>query len=602
MKKLINLCLILTAMFVTTSCKDYLDQVPDDVITIDKIFQSKVNTDRFLANIYNTLPNEHAQRFVGTTNSGPWNAASDDSEYTWDFNYANNMNRSVWANTDGTVAGYWTNYYRGIRNASYFMANIDGANASEVTDLMKTTYKAEARALRALYYFFLVRMYGAVPLIGDQVLDLDAPIEDLKLSRTPFDECIAFIVSELDIAYNDLPYLPANDEFGRITKGIVKAYKAQALLLQASPLFNGNPDYASVANRDGTPLYSQSVDVAKWTEAANAAKAFLDEFVPNYYDLYTVTNADPFQAAYLACRNVMTVDWNKEWIFARSNSGNNMQYDRTPKHVGFPSAAQGGGAHGATQSIVDAYYMRNGLPIENAASGYVSSGFVSFRAPFDVANRTTYAAYTNREPRFYVGITYNGAYWLNQANSSTAVVSNFNYNGNSGRVQSTSDVTPTGYTVRKNVAANNNNRGALLLRLANVYLDYAEALNESSPGNADILRYLNLIRTRAGVPVLGSTGIPVPASQEAMREAIRRERRVELSFESVRYFDTRRWKIAATTDNGPIYGLNLQGDGDAFYQRTVIENRIFRANRDYLFPIPNNEILKNENLVQNPGW
>ncbi|TDS13898.1 RagB/SusD family nutrient uptake outer membrane protein [Sphingobacterium paludis] len=602
MKNIINICLILFTISIASSCKNYLDQVPDDVITIDKIFQSKVNTDRFLANIYNTLPNEHAQRFVGTTNAGPWNAASDDSKYTWDFNYANNMNRSVWANTDGTVSGFWTNYYRGIRNASYFMANIDAANSAEVTDLMKSTYKAEARALRALYYFFLVRMYGAVPILGEEVLDLNAPIEDLKLSRTPFDECIAFIVSELDIAYANLPYLPVNDEFGRITKGVVKAYKAQALLLQASPLFNGNPDYASVVNKDGTALYNQSVDAGRWATAATAAKEFLDEFVPNYYDLYTVANADPFQAAYLACRNVMTVDWNKEWIFARANSGNNMQYDRTPKHVGFPSAAQGGGAHGATQSIVDAYFMRNGLPIENPASGYMSSGFVSFRAPFDVANRTTFAMYANREPRFYVGITYNGSYWLNQANSSTAVISNFNYNGNSGRVQSTSDVTPTGYTVRKNVAANGNSRGALLLRLANVYLDYAEALNESSPGNADILRYVNLIRSRAGVPLYGSADIAAPTSQEGMREAIRRERRVELAFESVRYFDTRRWKIAATTDSGPVYGLNLQADGDAFYQKTLIETRIFRPERDYLFPIPNNEVLKNENLVQNPGW
>src|SRR5690349_18379379 len=88
-------------------------------------------------------------------------------------------------------------------------------------------------------------------------------------------------------------------------------------------------------------------------------------------------------------------------------------------------------------------------------------------------------------------------------------------------------------------------RHMVLMRLAQVYLDYAEALNESEPGNADILKYLNLIRERAGVPQYGtSTDLAIPATQAAMRQAIRMERRVELAFECVRYFDTRRWKIA----------------------------------------------------------
>ncbi|UIR56031.1 RagB/SusD family nutrient uptake outer membrane protein [Sphingobacterium sp. SRCM116780] len=582
-------------------CKNYLDQVPDDVITVEDIFKSKANTDKFLANIYSTIPNELVQRFTNYANGGPWTAASDEAKYTWDFNYANNMTSSVWSNTDGVVAGFWNNYYEGIRNASYFIQNIDNANPVEVTSVMKSTYKAEARALRALYYYYLVRTYGAVPLIGEQVLDINAPIADLKLARTPFDACIDYIVSELDEAYKELPYTPSNSEYGRITKGVVKAYKAEALLLKASPLFNGNSEFSAIKNPDGTALFSATADKQKWTAAAAAAKAFIDEFVPTYYNLYQVTNADPFVAAYLSCRNVMTVDWNQEWIFARSNSDNNTQYDRTPKHVGFPSAAQGGGALGATQGIVDAYFMQNGLPTTDANSEYSEVGFANYKAPYDVTERTTFKMYVNREPRFYVGITYSGSYWLNQANSSSPIISLFNYSGNSGRSQSASDVTPTGYTVRKNVSSNDNARGALLLRLANIYLDYAEALNESSPDNADILKYVNLIRKRAGIPGYGEGNVPLPAGQVAMREAIRKERRVELAFENVRYFDTRRWKIAEGTDNGPIYGMNLNADGNDFFKRTLIETRIFKK-RDYLFPIPNNEVLKNENLIQNVGW
>ncbi|MEJ5146161.1 MULTISPECIES: RagB/SusD family nutrient uptake outer membrane protein [unclassified Sphingobacterium] len=595
--------MIIAALALTSfnGCKNYLDQVPDDVITVEDIFKSKTNTDKFLANIYSVIPNELVQRFTNSGNAGPWTAASDEAKYTWDFNYANNMISSVWSNTDGVVAGFWNSYYEGIRNASYFIQNIDNANPVEVTSVMKSTYKAEARALRALYYYYLVKTYGAVPLIGEEILDINAPLSDLKLARTPFDACIDYIVDELDEAYKELPYRPNNNEYGRITKGVVKAYKSEALLLKASPLYNGNADFASLKNPDGTALFSATEDKQKWQIAATASKEFIDEFVPTYYDLYQETNADPFVAAYLSCRNVMIIDWNKEWIFARSNSGNNAQYDRTPKHVGFPSAAQGGGALGATQAMVDAYFMKNGLAVTDSKSEYSEVGFVNYKAPYDVADRTTFKMYVNREPRFYVGITYSGSYWLNQANSSTPVISWFNYSGNSGRSQSTSDVTPTGYTVRKNVGTNGNNRGALLLRLANIYLNYAEALNESSPGNADILKYVNLIRKRAGVPGYGEGDIAIPAGQAAMREAIRKERQVELAFENVRYFDTRRWKIAENVSGGPVYGMNLNADGNDFFKRTVIETRIFKK-RDYLFPIPNNEVLKNEKLIQNVGW
>jgi hypothetical protein len=315
------------------------------------------------------------------------------------------------------------------------------------------------------------------------------------------------------------------------------------------------------------------------------------------------TNGDPFMQAYLSCKNVVLQDWNKEWIFGRTRSTNYSQYDRTPKHVGFPSQTQGGGALGVTQTMVDAYYMANGLPITDPASGYVETGFSDYQAPFDVQARSTFNQWVNREPRFYVGVTYNRSYWLNQYSSPTPVITIMEFSGNSGRIQSTSDVTPTGYIVRKNVALNGNNRGVVLLRLANVYLNYAEALNEYDPGNTDILKYLNLVRKRAGIPEFGNDPgqIPAPAGQAAMREAIRAERRVELAFENVRYFDTRRWLISEQTNNGPFYGMNLAANGNAFYEKTVLEVRTFQQ-RDYLWPIPNNEVLKDPNMVQNTGW
>lgn len=597
--------LILSAVLALgiTACNKYLDQVPDDILTIDDIFKSKTNTDNFLANIYFSLPNELQQRFTGNQNSGAWYAASDESKYTWSFNYTNNMNTGAWASTDGEVETYWTNYYKAIRNASYFVQNIDNANSVEVNDGFKKQYKAEARALRAMFYFFMVKIYGPVILLGEAPIDINTPADQLQFKRSHIDTCINYIVSELDKAAADLDAsVPGGTEFGRITSGVAKAYKVEALLLAASPLWNGNADYANFKNPDGTPLVSTTYDAAKWTKAAAAAKEFLDTYVLSQYSLYTASGPDAFTAAYNACSQVTTTEWNQEWIYARSNSGSYMRYDRTPFHAGFPAEQHGAGANGATQAMVDAYFMANGLPISDAGSGYVASGFSNFKAPFDNAARNTYNQWVNREPRFYVGITYNNSYWLYQTGSNP-IITNMEFKGNSGRSQSTSDVSPTGYIVRKDVMPNDNGRGALMLRLANIFLDYAEALNESSPANADILKYVNLIRQRAGIPQYGSGEgmIPAPASQDAMREAIRAERRVELAFESVRYFDTRRWKIAKTTNNGPIYGMNMNGDGTAFYQKTQIENRIF-TDKDYLFPIPNKQILINPNLAQNPGW
>lgn len=590
------------SLFLTTSCSGFLDQIPDDVLTEQDIFQSRNYVNNYLAQIYANIPNEMAQRFLGSQFSGAWTAASDEAKYTWDFNYANNMNKSTWSTTDGEVATFWDNFYKSIRNSTDFIAKIDDANPEEVNAALRSRYKAEARALRAMYYFWLVRLYGPVPL-NNTAIAVDAPLDQVLMARNTMDECIDFIVSELDLAYVDLPTIPVNSEYGRITKGMAKAFKQQALLLAASPLFNGNTDLADLVNNDGTPLINQSYDQNKWKLAADAAKEFIDEFVPTTYDLYVEPHADAFMQAYNSTRYVMSREWNSEWIFARPNSANYSQYDRTPKHVGYTSDVQGGGALGATQKMVDAYYMANGLPITDPASGYQKSGFTDFKAPFDSQQRSTYAQWTNREPRFYVGITYNNSLWLNQGSNDGEVITVMELSGNSGRKQSTSDVSPTGYIVRKNVVTNDNSRGSVQLRLAQIYLDYAEALNEYEPNNPDILKYVNLVRERAGVPIYGAgeKQIQAPASQQAMREAIRRERQVELAFENARYFDARRWKTAATEFAGDVYGMNMYADGDAFYENTRIETRVFRQ-RDYLWPIPNNEILKNDLMVQNPGW
>ena len=151
-------------------------------------------------------------------------------------------------------------------------------------------------------------------------------------------------------------------------------------------------------------------------------------------------------------------------------------------------------------------------------------------------------------------------------------------------------------------------RPVIVYRLGEAYLNYAEALNECEPGNQQILTYLNKIRERAGVRqyTTGATDenfIHVNLSdQEEMRRLIHAERRVELCCEGIRYDDLRRWKEAETVLNGDFYGMDYNGkDATSFYKRTVYQTRVYKK-AYYWFPIHQNEIDKNINLVQNPYW
>lgn len=615
--KLIIFSIIITTLIVG-SCKKFLDQIPDNILREEDIFESMVNTRSYLAQVYANVPDEFSARFAPNNYAGPWTGASDEANY-WSLSWvmSNSLNQSTWDNNIGGT--YWINWYKPVRTATDFIKKIDGANPDEVTPLIKGHYKGEARALRAIFYYWMMRLYGPVIILPNEV-PVEGTGDDIFFPRSTFDECVDYVVKQLDSAYVEIKQsvegspqrhdepLSFNNvkEWGRVTTGVCKAYKVQVLMLAASPLFNGNPELASLKNKDGTQLINQTYDPNKWNLAVAATREFLNEFDPTTYSLYKVSDPDPYVAAYKSCKNVIVTDWNSEWIFGKSmaNTGD-YWYDITPKLVGYESSVgKGAGFLSVNQSMVDAYSMRNGLPITDPNSGYVSSGFSNFKSPYDVRERSTFNQWVDREPRFYVGVTYNKSYWQNQGGSSREVVPVFEYSGNSGKVQSAWDVTSTGYIVRKQLANSSNaSRGWVYLRLAQIYLDYAEALNEAEPGNADILKYVNLIRERAGVPQYGTgaNALPAPATQQAMREAIRHERMVELAFENVRYFDVRRWKIAEETMGADVYGMNVYADGNDFYKKTLVQKRRF-LQRDYLWPIPNDEILKDKYLVQNPGW
>lgn len=576
-----------------TSCKKFLDQVPDDRITIEQVFQKKGPSEQYLANVYNYITDEANQ-----WSNSPWNANSDEMDATWskypiyDLNIGNMSAGNV-------LFDRWGNYYRGIRSATYFMNHIDNNAEILATDgqPLIEQYKAEARFLRAYFYFLLMRQYGPVVIIGETAIAADASADAMQLPRSPFDSCVAYVAGELDKAAAVLPRVPSSNgqesdiEYGRATTGMALAVKARLLLYAASPQYNGNTDFSGFTNPAGEPLISQTYNQQKWKQAADAAKAVIDLGI---YHLYTDPGGDPVRSY----QGIFLQAWNKEQIFNRkSNSLANTDVHCMPRQAG------GWCGVGPTQEQVDAYFMTDGKTIQES-SLYSESGFTT------VNGVPVYNMYVNREPRFYASVTYNNALFQGGTMTSAQAV-NFYANGPNGKNGHPTDWTKTGYLVRKNVAPQTNNgsggngtvfnRPLCLFRLAEIYLNYAEALNEADPGNPDIVTYLNLVRNRAGIPEYGSPGLPVPGSQADMRARIWQERRVELAFEGHRWFDIRRWKIAPRV-MGSLHGMNINKDDNSFYNRVVATEHLFRDPASYWWPISQYDLDRSRLIIQNPGW
>jgi hypothetical protein len=584
MRRISGLFLI---MALVASCSDFLDQVPDDRQTIEEVFRKKNTTEQYLANVYSYVRDEANQ-----WEANPWTANADELIPAWTKYPTFQINIGNWDQAN-TPFSFWGDYYKGIRSATYFINHIDDNDElRNLNPALIAQYKAEARFLRAYFYFMLMRQYGPVVLVGDDVLAVDAPVEDLQLARSPFDECVAYVTAELDAAATELPLQSEAIDYGRVTKGAALAIKARMLLYAASPLYNGNTALAGFSNAGGANLISQTYDAGKWQKAAEAARAVID--MPQYV-LYKDAGGDPVRSY----RGIHLEPWNNEVIFARKGNGlGDLDVHSNPRQAG------GWCGMAPTQEIVDDYFMNDGLPIKNesfatASPAYSETGFTG----------GIYNMYINREPRFYASITYNKSLWDGGSLNAPASI-NFEFNGPNSPAGHVSDWSRTGYLLRKGISEITNagsggsgeryNRPLVLCRLGEIYLNYVEALNEYDPGNADILTYLNRVRERAGVPQYGS-GIPAPGSQAAMREAIRRERRIELAFEYHRWFDIRRWNELEKYAGHAMHGMDIFSSGDDFYKRVVAQERPYRF-AYYWFPIRQYELDRAKLIVQNPGW
>ena len=525
---------------------------------------------QMLTNVYSSMPSYAGFTSATADGQAMRDCASDDAEYGITNAKVQNLNNGTWSATN-TYDDAWS-LYNGIRAANGFITNFETVDLSRFSSLanyenqMKQMryYPYEARVLRAYYFFELARRYGdiAMPL---EVLTVE---QANTIAQTPFDEVIKFIVAEctecashLPLSYTGVP----QSEIGRVTQGFALAVKTKALLYAASPLHN------------------PSGDVEKWKAAARAAKEVMD---------LGVYSLDP---AYI---NNTT---SNELILARMNAAAqpfelyNFPYRFT---FGNRSLALIAGGNYPTQNLVDAFETAGGYKVTLGANGWQSDD-----PAFDPAN-----PYANRDPRFARTILADGMAFKG------SVIESF-VGGADDRAVSLGG-SATGYFVRKYLQENANfdptQTGAaaymhhwVLYRYAETLLTYAEAMvNAFGSGTytdgefpVSALDALNQVRANASMPEI------VSGSKEELLERIRNEWRVEFAFEDHRFWDVRRWKLDPATTQTSIYGVQIvrNSNGMKSYYRRLVETRTWR-DAMYLYPIPQSELFKNTNLVQNAGW
>lgn len=620
----------MAGVWLTTSCEDFLDRQEDEKLTFDKIWESGSDTRRYWITTMSFIPHEIRDGYLG--DKDPYLGASDEATCSFDrqYRYINfgSWNASKVPYYDAIGMG---KYYKGIRECNIFMQNVDRCSDPKTSKEQLAQWKVQTRFARAYYYFLMMRIYGPVFLVGDELLDFTASGESLYRPRNTWEQCVDYVVGELQACTDSQAMTDGwinTNEYGLATKGTCQALIARLKLYAARDLFNGNTTYAKVKNPEtpafpelsGVNLFPQQYDANKWLEAANAAKLLLDNTL---YKLYRDGDGkDPYKNYY----GITQVNWNSELIWS---SGYCDRGQLTS--VMTPAALGNYGGVGPTQQQVDAYAMKNGRypisgysktgdPIIDAESGYPENEFdkTTWKYP-EWGGTKTYDLeapnmYKDREPRFYINVFFSGDYWHHGTNKTKI---SFAKGGNSNL---THDHPKAGYMVNRfnnhTIDSKTNGWGTMTyptIRLGEMYLNFIESVLECKNRNVALPNGYETIamdkwadlRDRSGLKPI--TEIYPGASTSRLIELCRQERRIELSFENHRYFDTRTWKIAEQVDGGPMYGMDIEvpskGDitPDGYWKRVVFETRIFKPNH-YLFPFSQSELDRNKLLTQNYGW
>ncbi|WP_114791353.1 RagB/SusD family nutrient uptake outer membrane protein [Niabella yanshanensis] len=654
MKRLFFISIVSTALIIS-SCKKFLDIVPDGIATIDNAFSTRISAEKYLFTCYSYMPQQ------GSLASNPsFSAGEEFFCATADISTNGALGGAVGSNilygnqnSNSPYADAWTGYstlnspgrslYQGISDCNIFLENID-----KVPDMQpeeKQRWRAEVVFLKAYYHFWLVRQYGPIYLLKSN-LPVGVSIAESKVYRNTLDECFEYIEQQLDevLANEAMPDFISNEaqELGRISKGIVHAFKAYVQVTAASPLFNGNMDYAGVVDNKGVAIFNpQKTEQQKserWVKAAATAKAavaFLERQGHYLYVFDQNLQVSEKTKTKLSIRGAVTENWNKEVVWGNPNcwtggSSSANGQSAIASHnwprglVPTSTNANFTGRMNVPLNFVAKFYTKNGIPVEEDLT-YDQAGMYNLRTAtaddkyYIKEGYTTAGLNFDREPRFYADLIFDGGIWFGSSflDEENPLYAEMKVTGSAGSYRANSH-NLTGYTAKKlnhfrTTVVTGSTATAIyyawpVIRLADVYLLCAEALNEAGADKAEILSYVDKVRARAGLNGVEqswsthSTRPDKPNTLAGRREIIQRERTIELAFEGHGYWDLRRWKTAYDQLNKPVTGWYVYGGtNETYYVPVTLYRPLFRI-KDYFWPIAITEARKNENLVQNQGY
>ncbi|RPE09948.1 RagB/SusD family nutrient uptake outer membrane protein [Chitinophaga lutea] len=614
------------------SCKKYLDVTPENVGTIDYAFRNRNEAENYLFTCYNTLQGmSNVLNDPGFTTSAEIVYPNDLSERPInDIGFQ--LIRGTVQNVSSPALNVWDGgYFQAIRRCNIMLENID--KPIDLSEGEKAQWIAETKFLKAYYHFSLAKMYGPIPIYRVNQ-PVTAPIEEIRVKRQPVDSVFDYAVQLLDEAIPNLPTQIGNiqQELGRVTRLIALSVKAEILATQASPLFNGNPDYARFKNKDGQALFSQTADPAKWQRAAAACKAAIDEAAGLNMKLYTFIPPANLPAVNDSIRKVLTIqnavtekwDLNAELIWALNPTFGYQSYcipRLTTKAVENSTAAAG--SFTVPMFTTDLFYSDNGVPInedkvwdyahrfelrtgDNANRYYVKSGYTTIKNNF------------SREPRYYANIGFDGGVWFGNGVTDQNNPLYIEAKGPDSKAGPKDRVRINmlaiwpkklvSYQTVFNEGVQQNAYRLPRMRLADLYLLYAECLNEASGPGPEVYQYIDLVRQRAGLKGVVESWAQYsfapakPTTKDGLREIIHRERRIELCFEAKAGWDLRRWKEMLTVLATPIQGWSIfQKTSENFYSLQTLFIPAMTV-RDYFWPLSDGALSNNPNLVQTLYW
>ncbi|EKU90129.1 RagB/SusD family nutrient uptake outer membrane protein [Bacteroides oleiciplenus] len=635
------------AISILTGCTDFLDVVPDNIATIEMAFNNRTNAEKYLATCYSYIPLYGAQRDNPGLTSGNdiWFYTMEDASFNnkWSFGIANGLQ-----NTSDPLNNYWDGgnggkqLYRAIRDCNIFIENVsDRTKVADLDETERRRWIAEIKVMKAFYHYYLFQLYGPIPIV-DVNLPISAPEEEVRVKRDKIETVANYIVGLIDEAVTDLPLKIYNEatEMGRITQPAALAIKAKTLLLAASPLFNGNTDYANFKDKDGEPFFPQTYDANKWKTASDACKEALDVALKAGHDLYdfkeeTLENLPENLMYSMNVRQAVTERFNKELVWG---CGKSYTYDLQcmcqPRILLFHGEKQNTckGAYSPTLDIAEMFYSNNGVPIEEDKEWATSNNYNN-RYEIAVATATdkyfikegyqTVKLHFNREPRFYGTLGFDGSSWYGHGKEHADDL--YYLEAKKGQITGQSQLanySVTGYYAKKLVYYKNiiSESSAVIeeypfpiVRMADLYLMYAEALNEATDNGEfvpkEVYDNIDIIRKRSGLEGVVdswskySVNPEKPSTKEGMREIIRKERQIELALEGSRFHDLRRWKLARSVYNNALvrgWSIDQETTEDYYVIRNIAQMKYVQ--KDYLWPLKYDDIINNPNLIQNPGW